>query len=51
MAGMKRRYGVPGIHLAIEDNEGTTGKLPKMDTGSGPVIQVCRNQIFVFNVQ
>ena len=40
MAGMKRRYGVPGIHLAIEDNEEPNGKMPKMESSSGPVIQV-----------
>jgi hypothetical protein len=43
MAGMKRRYGVPGIHLAIEDTEGPNAKMPKMDPGSGPVIQDVTN--------
>ncbi|XP_023327839.1 heat shock factor protein 1 isoform X2 [Eurytemora carolleeae] len=43
MAGMKRRYGVPGIHLAIEDNEEPNGKMPKMESSSGPVIQDVTN--------
>ena len=37
---MKRRYGVPGSHLAIEDGQGPKPKEPKLDLGAGPVIQV-----------